>query len=352
MRLFSCQNCGQLLHFENSVCMRCGSSLGLIPETLELTALAAEDGAWRALADNGLWRYCENATLGACNWLVPAGGDAVYCPSCRLNRTIPDISDPVRATLWREIEVAKRRLVYALRRLRLPIPSRAEGAAHGLAFDFLADSDPSAPVLTGHDDGLITLNIAEADPAERERRRVELGEPYRTLLGHMRHEIGHFYWNELVRDGGKLDACRAVFGDETLDYQQALQRHYQTGAPEGWQEGYISAYATMHPWEDFAETWTHYLHIVDTLDTAESFGVTIEPDVSDDPDTVVELTFDPYRTRNFDKLIDAWLPLSVALNSLNRSMGQPDLYPFALTPPVIEKLRFIHQLVRGAKRSG
>lgn len=350
MRIFSCQNCGQLLHFENSICMRCGSSLGLIPETLELTALVNEEGAWRAMADGALWRYCANWSFGACNWLVPADGETVYCPSCRLNRTIPDISDPERADLWREIEVAKRRLIYSLRRFDLPIPSRADGVPNGLAFDFLADSDPSAPVLTGHDEGLITLNIAEADSAEREKRRVQFGEPYRTLLGHMRHEIGHFYWDVLVRDGGQLDAFRAAFGDETLSYQEALQRHYQFGAPDGWQESYVSAYATMHPWEDFAETWTHYLHIVDTLDTAESFGVAIEPDVSDDPDTVVEVKFNPYRTRNFHKLVDAWLPLSVALNSLNRSMGQPDLYPFALNPPVIDKLRFIHRLVRGAKK--
>lgn len=350
MKIFTCQNCGQLLHFENSVCMRCNSSLGLIPETLELSALTNEDGAWRAMADNNLWRYCENWNLAACNWLVPADGDAIYCPSCSLNRTIPDISDPAHAEQWREIETAKRRLVYSLMRLQLPIPSRAEGVPNGLAFDFLADSDPSAPVLTGHDEGLITLNIAEADSAEREKRRVELGEPYRTLLGHMRHEIGHFYWDQLVRDGGKLDACREIFGDDTMNYQEALNQHYQNGAPADWQEHYISAYATMHPWEDFAETWTHYLHIVDTLDTAESFGLAIEPEISDDPDTAVEVKFDPYRTRSFDKLIDAWLPLSVALNSLNRSMGQPDVYPFAIVPAVVEKLRFIHDLVRGARQ--
>jgi hypothetical protein len=351
MRIFTCQNCGQLLHFENSVCMRCGLALGLIPETLELTALVPEDQALRAMADNKLWRYCENEKLAACNWLVPADGAAVYCPSCSLNRTIPDISNPAHAEQWREIEVAKRRMVYALDRFGLPIPHRSETTPNGLAYDFLADSDPSAPVLTGHDEGLITLNIAEADPAEREKRRVDLGEPYRTLLGHMRHEVGHFYWDLLVRDGGKLDACRAVFGDERMDYQEALQRHYQNGAPDNWQENYISAYATMHPWEDFAETWTHYLHIVDTLDTAESFGLAIEPEISDDPDDVVEVKFDPYRVRRFERLIDAWLPLSVALNSLNRSMGQSDLYPFAITPPVVEKLGFIHDLIRGAKRS-
>jgi hypothetical protein len=349
MKIFTCQNCGQLLHFENSTCMRCGLSLGLIPETLTLSALTAEDGGLRAMADGGLWQSCANTTLNACNWLVPVGAANPFCPACSLNNMIPDITDPVHAEHWRALEAAKRRLVYALKRFGLPIPSQAEGAPNGLAFDFLADTDPSAPVLTGHEDGLITINIAEADSAEREKRRLELNEPYRTLLGHLRHEVGHFYWDVLVRDGGKIDASRAVFGDESLDYQEALQRHYQNGAPADWQETYISAYATMHPWEDFAETWTHYLHIVDTLDTAESFGLAIEPEVSDDPNDAVEVTFDPYRARSFDRLIDAWFPLSVALNSLNRSMGQSDLYPFAISPAVVEKLRFIHGLVRSAR---
>ena len=350
MKLFTCQTCGQLLHFENSVCMRCGSTLGLIPESLTLSTLVPEDGAWRASADGNLWRSCANAALAGCNWLVAPDGATGFCPACDLNRTIPNITDPVQAEQWRAIEAAKRRLVYALMRFGLPIPSRAQGAPNGLAFDFLADSDPAAPVLTGHDEGLITLNIAEANPAEREKRRLELGEPYRTLLGHLRHEVGHYYWDLLVRDGGKVDACRAVFGDESQDYQAALERHYQAGAPADWQENYISAYATMHPWEDFAETWTHYLHIVDTLDTAASFGLAIEPEVSDDPKDTVEVSFDPYRARSFDRLIDAWFPLSVALNSLNRSMGQADLYPFAISPPVVEKLRFIHGLIRGARR--
>ena len=198
---------------------------------------------------------------------------------------------------WRALEAAKRRLVYALKRLGLPLGGQAGGCGAGLAFDFLADAGPDQPVMTGHDDGLITINIAEANSAERERRRVELGEPYRTLLGHLRHEVGHYYWDVLVRDGGKIEASRAVFGDESVDYQEALDRHYQTGAPAGWEENFVSAYATMHPWEDFAETWTHYLHMVDTLDTAASFGLAVDPGVSDDPTLEAEIGFDPYRAR-------------------------------------------------------
>ncbi|MFO1143960.1 MAG: putative zinc-binding peptidase [Amaricoccus sp.] len=351
MKVFTCQNCGQLLHFENVSCMRCGMTLGFLPDSLTLSALDLDASGehWTARADGGQWRQCQNLADADCNWMVPADGADPFCPCCTLNRTIPDLSAPGNQERWQALEAAKRRLVYALKRFDLPLASHKEDVAEGLAFDFLADADPSTPVLTGHDDGLITINIAEADSAEREKRRLELGEPYRTLLGHLRHEVGHYYWDLLVRDGGKIDASRAVFGDESEDYQVALERHYQNGAPPGWQETYVSAYATMHPWEDFAETWTHYLHMVDTLDTAASFGMAVDPGVSDDPTLETEIAFDPYRARNFDRLIKAWLPLTVAVNSLNRSMGQPDLYPFALTPATIDKLRFIHDLIHGAK---
>jgi hypothetical protein len=348
MKLFTCQNCGQLLHFENTVCMRCGAALGFVPETLTLSALTQDGDAWRAGTGAGLWRLCGNAMQGACNWLVPAGDPDAFCPACDLNRTIPDLSAPENAERWRALEVAKRRLVYALKRLGLPLTSQKEDEARGLAFDFLADAGAEEPVMTGHDDGLITINIAEADSAERERRRVELGEPYRTLLGHLRHEVGHYYWDLLVQGGGRLEAARAVFGDERSDYREALQRHYEQGPPSDWQASFISSYATMHPWEDFAETWTHYLHMVDTLDTAASFRLAIDPVASADPDANARVLFDPYRAADFERLIDAWIPLTVALNSLNRSMGQPDLYPFALSGPAIDKLDFIHGLVHAS----
>jgi hypothetical protein len=347
MKLFTCENCGQLLYFENTVCMRCGSRLGFLPDRLALSALApGSDGSVAALAAPGTrWRSCANAEGAGCNWLVPDGGNA-FCPACRLNRTIPDLSQPGNAERWLRLEAAKRRLVYALIRLGLPLESRHDDEARGLAFDFLADPAEGEPVLTGHADGLVTINIAEADSAERERRRVELGEPYRTLLGHLRHEVGHYYWDLLVRDGGRLESARAMFGDESVDYGEALERHYDQGPPSGWQEDYVSAYAAAHPWEDFAETWTHYLHMVDTLDTAASFGLVVDPVVTDDPALDTEVAFDPYGAIAVARLVDAWLPLTVAVNSLNRSMGQPDLYPFVLSPKVIEKLGFIHDLVR------
>jgi hypothetical protein len=351
MKLSLCETCGNMLHFENSVCLRCGSPLGFIPEVMDLRALIPqEDGSFAPKArPDERWRACPNAEATGCNWLVPPDSPDGLCVACHLNRTIPDLSVPGNPEKWRAIECAKRRLVYALLRLRLPLTSHKDDAARGLAFDFLADTEDEQ-VMTGHADGLVTINIAEADSPEREKRRVQLGEPYRTMLGHLRHEVGHYYWDVLVRDGGRLEDSRAMFGDEREDYAAALERHYQDGAPPDWQANYVSSYATMHPWEDFAETWTHYLHMVDTLDTAASFGLAVDPAVSDDPEDATTIAFDPYRVRRIDKLISAWLPLTVAVNSLNRSMGQPDLYPFTLSPPVITKLGFIHDLVRSGGR--
>jgi hypothetical protein len=352
MKVFTCGQCGQLVYFENTVCTNCGCELGFDPEAMTLVSLRHEGARLRALDGSGAaWVRCANAAEDACNWLVPdaAAGEGAegFCPACRLNRTVPDLSVPENRARWLRIEAAKRRLVYALLRFGLPLESQAEDGDRGLAFDFLADGAFDEPVMTGHADGLITINIAEADDAERERIRTAMGEPYRTLLGHFRHEVGHYYWDLLVRDGGRLDAARALFGDEQADYQEAIERHYREGPPADWQEAFVSAYATMHPWEDFAETWTHYLHIVDTLETAASFGLGVDPGVSDDPALTTRIAFDPYREADLDCIVAAWLPLTYAVNSLNRSMGQPDLYPFVLSGPAIGKLRFVHDLVRG-----
>ena len=205
--------------------------------------------------------------------------------------------------------------------------------------------------MTGHDDGLITLSLQEADDAERERNRVAMHEPYRTLLGHFRHEIGHYFWDRLVfdaPDGGRLEAFRALFGDERADYGQALQRHYDQGAPADWQSRFVTAYATMHPWEDFAETWAHYLHIVDTLEIAGAFGLSTQPALTQGEELHASVDFDPYHAATMQQLSESWLPLTVAVNSLNRAMGQPDLYPFVLSTPALEKLAFVHGLVHPA----
>jgi hypothetical protein len=351
MKLFECQHCGQLLYFENTRCERCGSSLGYLPGEAALSALS-RDGhdRWRAAAAaDRLFRSCANAAHDACNWLVSGDSAEHFCLACRLNRTIPNLDVPGNRLRWQRIEAAKHRLVYALLRLDLPLASKAEDPQVGLAFDFLADPDPafreSPQVITGHSRGVITIDIAEADEAERERQRRDLAEPYRTLLGHFRHEIGHYYWERLVR-GSRLEPFRALFGDERQDYGACLERHYAAGPPSDWPQRFVSAYAAAHPWEDWAESWAHYLHIVDTLETAHAFGLRVHPSAGRDPALATALDFDPYRESDVAVLIRAWLPLTYALNALSQGMGHAAFYPFVLVPAVMEKLRFIHEVVR------
>ncbi|MDQ0458169.1 zinc-binding metallopeptidase family protein [Rhizobium paknamense] len=348
MRLFSCTNCHNTVYFDNDRCLACQSRLAFRAETLEMVALG-EDGQGlmdgQPTGESPL--LCANAAQQACNWVADEG--ETFCRACRHNLVIPDLSQPDNLDNWRKIEQAKHVLFYSLLRFNLPLETRDDDHPEGLAFEFLVD-DPALndgqPVMTGHDRGLITLNIAEASDAEREARRVALGEPFRTLIGHFRHEIGHYYWNVLVRDGGRLNECRAVFGNDEADYGEALKRHYAEGPVAGWEQSYISAYAASHPWEDFAECWAHYVHMVDALETAYAFGLKINPAIDEDG-LDLALTFDPYRARNVRTLISAWVPLTVAINSINRSMGQPDLYPFILSEPVIAKLDFIHRLICG-----
>ena len=353
MKLFVCQACKNILYFENRSCGRCGHRLAFMPERQTLSAIEPAGEGFRTLADGGEGRFfCANAEHDACNWLLEIGETAGFCRACRHNGTIPNLSDPVQLAGWRELEVAKHRLFYSLIRWKLPVKTRIEDPQHGLIFNFLAD-DPAGQqkVMTGHDHGLITIALAEADDIERERRRLEMDEPYRTLLGHFRHEVGHYFWDVLVRDAGRLDACRAMFGDDSQDYGEALKRHYDEGAPANWQDNFVSAYATTHPWEDFAETWAHYLHIVDTLEMASEFGIEIDPPSDQIGGLTARVTFDPYVADDFDAIVNAWLPFTFAMNSVARAMGARDLYPFILTPPVIAKLGFIHELVRQGARA-
>ena len=352
MKLFVCDHCGNTVYFENASCERCGHQLGYLPDKNALVSLVESSGLWSTPAfPDDAYVFCENAHHGACNWLIRAvpGGD-IYCAACRHNETIPDIANPPNLSRWQVIERAKKRLFYSLERLRLPLKTRNEDPVHGLSFRFLADMPVSVgmPVMTGHDSGIITIALAEADDAEREARRTSMGEPYRTLLGHFRHEIGHHYWDLLVDGQAARLRFTILFGDASANYGQALQRYYANGAPIGWSRTHISAYATAHPWEDFAETFAHYLHITDTVEMAGAFGVRARPRTQDDHLTVDPIRFDPYMEPNFDLIIDYWIPMASMLNSLNRAMGHPDAYPFILTPQVIEKLAFVNSLVHGA----
>jgi hypothetical protein len=348
MKLFKCQSCGQVLYFENTGCERCSHRLGYLPKDFTLSALEPESDRWRTLTRPPRQvRFCDNAGYDVCNWLMDDDAVGTLCVACRHNRTIPDLSIGDNLPRWRQLELAKHWLFYTLLQLRLPLRTRIDDPEHGLTFDFLAGGRTATgpKVLTGHDNGIITIALEEADDAMRERRRTQMGEPYRSLLGHFRHEVGHYFWDVLIRDGGRLEECRSMFGDDSEDYGAALQVHYQNGAPLNWQDHYVSAYATSHPWEDWAETWAHYLHIVDTLEMAGAFGIVVNPRVSRDETLAVAINLDPYQAATMQEIIDAWLPLTFAVNSLNRAMGNRDLYPFVLSPAVIAKLDFVHQVV-------
>ncbi len=351
MKTFYCDRCGNLVFFENVQCVKCGHALGFLPDVLDLSALEpAPENTWRAIAasvKDRVYRPCQNGREHqVCNWLVPVEDQNPFCVACRTNQTIPDLSIAGNLERWHKMELAKRHLLYTLLHLGLPLEGNPRENRPALQFKFLADVPGAPSILTGHANGLITLNIAEADDPEREKRRVSFHEPYRTLLGHFRHEAAHYYWDRLIANSPRLPRFRELFGDETRDYAAALKKYYEQGPPADWQQRHVSAYASAHPWEDWAESCAHYFHIMDTVETAASFGMKLQPkhpaarSMTADPKTVSE-TQD-----SFDPILENWLPLTYALNSLNRGMGLPDLYPFVLAAPAIKKLRFIHETVK------
>lgn len=312
------------MYFDNSTCLRCGTGLAYLRPS---RAIVATDSQERHTDASGTsWHRCANASLSGCNWLAAESG--AQCFSCDLTRTRPNDNDAKGLSQFHAAEQAKRHLVAELDELGLPIVTRAEDPDGGLAFDLL--SSVKEKVLIGHANGLITINLAESDDAYRERMRAQLDEPYRTMLGHFRHEVGHYFETVLVfSDDSRTREARRLFGDDTKDYQAEIDRHYSEGAPADWNERFISKYATMHPYEDFAESFAHYLHICDTLDTAREFG----------------LIASALGGLSFREVVEnEWLPLAIALNQVNRSMGKEDLYPFILSPVVIDKLEFVHGL--------
>ncbi|WP_265521606.1 zinc-binding metallopeptidase family protein [Oerskovia flava] len=346
MRAFSCSRCGSLVGFDDRTCLFCASPLGYVHGIDRMRALD-DDGAARW---EGVRRVpCANTAIG-CNWLVP-DGEGAFCIACRLVRRHPHPGDELATEQYSLALFAERRLLFQLLENDLPITGHDE-VDGGLAFDLLS-STTGPRVTIGHANGVVTIDLSEVGDAYRESLRVKLGEPYRTMLGHFRHEIGHYYWQVLVSGTPLLARCRELFGDDSTPYKAALQRHYSEGPPDGWQDDYISEYATMHPWEDFAETWAHYLHITDTLQTAASFGMSLGGLIGDKlaPELLGALTTAPgysstgYREMGIDRILDVWHPLAIAFNQINRSMGKDDLYPFVITKPVREKLSFVHDVV-------
>lgn len=295
------------------------------------------------------WIACANRGW-ECNWLLPSEADAARCFSCRLTRNRPASDDTIALEKLVEASRSKRRLLIQLAQLGLPIEPYHEREG-GLAFDLLSSYSGTGPVTTGHASGVITIDLVETLDDYRERLRVQLGEPYRTMLGHFRHEVAHYYQWILVEQGPRIDECRELFGDERASYSDAIDRHYRFGAPDGWEESYISEYATMHPWEDFAETFAHYLHIMDTLTTAATGGMVLDASRLEgliDQDIIPLASYSDHEMA--DVMAD-WRWLSLFFNAVNHAMGKDDLYPFRLVEPVVRKLAFVHDLVRETGRA-
>jgi hypothetical protein len=347
MKNFVCAKCSNKVYFENTSCLKCESALGFDPDTTSIITLEPSPrapGLYRSFrrADRRTLKYCANASHGVCNWLVPDDGEKELCQACSLNRIIPNLAEPGSLEAWRDLERAKKRLIYSLLRFGLPFDGR--GSEKGpLTFDFVRDA------VTGHLDGVITIDVTEADAVERERQRRHFDEPYRSLLGHLRHESGHYFWMVIVEGAGRLQEFRALFGDERADYAAALARHHSEGPSADWSERHVSAYASAHPWEDWAETWAHYLHMVSALDTAEASGMEPRAAAFAFGAQWAFKSYDAYRQESFPALMERWIPLAIALNSLSRSMGHDDFYPFVIPAPAYDKLAFVHNAIRAAR---
>ncbi|WKB55852.1 zinc-binding metallopeptidase family protein [Eleftheria terrae] len=354
-RAYRCR-CGRPIFFRNSECLACRAPLGYLPSSGTLCCLRAGSlpGTWQVsgpeLGPGRGYRRCTNFTRIGCNWLIEDGDDEqrpALCVACRLNRTIPSLASEANLVLWRRMEKAKRRLISQLIGLGLDVSPRGPDRDHGLAYDFLSSGPGEPRVITGHCGGIITIDIAEADDPFRERVREDMGEPYRTLLGHFRHEIGHYYWDRLVAGTRWQAPFRAAFGDERQDYGAALKANYERGPPADWNRHFVSAYASMHPWEDWAETFAHYLHIRDTLDTAVSFRLaTDEAEVEAQPYGSEDL-WDRHAAGGtaFLQGLHAWIGITSVMNEMSSAMGLHDFYPFVLPRAAVAKLHFIHCLV-------
>lgn len=343
MKIFHCGHCNHPLFFENYKCENCGHILGY--RATDRKMLSFDPASELLLSDREQieYKFCKNNEHNVCNWLIEKNDSQEYCSACQHNRIIPDLSNKNNFLRWENLEVAKHRLIYQLQKLGLKLQSKLTHE-DGFCFDFIAKQN-NPNIMTGHANGVITILIREADSVFREQARVDLQEQYRTIIGHLRHEIGHYFWDRLIyTNPNRLHEFRDLFGDEQINYGDALQAYYKQGAPTNWQQSFISEYASSHPWEDWAETWAHYLHIMDMVETSHCFGLKVKPtDILKGEKTKV--TIDPYTIEDFEIIVQTCVPLSFAVNSINRAMGIPDIYPFVITQAVVKKMTFIHNLL-------
>ena len=344
MKTFPCA-CGSRLFFTNTECAKCSRLVGYwhaVRAVVPLDPAPAPDGwpGWRvyacALPELKTRRFVldqNRARFGVGNEIVAwdpdddqAAPQQPLALTGRLNTTIPDVSHDSMRHSWALLETAKRRLLYTVDQLAIPYGVDPDDPLP-LRFRFLANQPVGPPVSTGHANGTITINVAEADPVERERLRVTFGEPQRTLIGHLRHEFAHYAWQRLVQGRNEPEFI-SHFGDHNNpSYADAQAIYYEHGPPQDWRDRFISAYAAMHPWEDFAETFAFFLDMHDTLETAHHFGFS---------------AFDP---------LAPGTDLDAALNEINRGMGLLDLVPEILVRPVIDKLHYISGLIEAGAGS-
>ncbi len=331
MRRFVCDTCGAEVRFGDDRCSACSTGLGYLPSACDLRSVRAADGTYRVVGDAAAWWRCLNHAWG-CNWMVAAGTDTSWCTSCGLTRGRPDTAVPDAVAAWASAEATKRRLVHQLLSLGLPLEPTTSGEPR-LVFDLVAI--PEGGGVTGHRDGVVTLDLREVDDAYRETVRRQFGEPFRTVIGHLRHEVGHHFWHTLLRDAATLGEFRRLFGDERADYRVALAAHHDAPiAPVS--PGFVTSYAMAHPLEDWAETFAHYLHLRDGLETAGEHGIG-PPVRPDEADAAV--------------LLDAWSRVIGAVNRIEEGLGQRPVYPIAFVasrfdPMVVDKFSFIHRQVR------
>ena len=316
MHIFSCPACAAHVYFDNLTC-RCGQKVTFDPDRNAMRTDAA---------------VCANRGDIACNWLAEDGG---LCRSCAMTGTVPDMVGEENRELWARTELAKRWMLANLIRWGWFTPADT-GARPRFKLLSEVTADGETDVVMGHADGVITINVTEASEPTRMHRQEELGELYRTMLGHMRHEMAHFLHLRLMALPGFPDRFRALFGDERDDYGEALQRHYADPKPAG--ECHITGYATAHPHEDWAETTAHLLHLTDLLDSAAAAHVL--------PPGGPATGYDAYLETDTERLVTHAVDTALAVNHVNRALDLPDLYPFVLTDPVRMKLAFVHQELR------
>jgi hypothetical protein len=336
MRIFRCDRCATPIEFAALRCTACGVEIGYVPDQLTMRSLdtTAEEARYQVAGDDQHYWRCLNAAWG-CNWMLPTGS-GTWCRSCATTRGRPDEGRPGAIDAWMAAEAAKRRVIHQLDELALAFEVRSPDTPDGLAFDFV--HIPSAGGITGHLEGVVTLDLAEVDELHRGRLRRDLDETYRTVIGHLRHEIGHYFWGRLVGQSDDLERFRQLFGNERIDYGEAIERHYAPGDRQWDRTRFVTAYASVHPSEDWAETFAHYLHILDATGTAIAHDLV--------PAAMGGVHVDrALGTYEFSEILDIWRPINAAVNAIAESLGSPEPYPFDPAGAVADKLAFVHRQV-------